>query len=91
MALPVEPHHTEPLFSEILRFLWTKQVDGQPNKKEDLSQKPVLQQALKWVVWASLILMKSFKAFGRIFFRKSPNKQDATLMLTCPGYWLVFL
>jgi hypothetical protein len=28
MALPMEPQHTEPLFSEILRFLWTKQVDG---------------------------------------------------------------
>jgi hypothetical protein len=28
MALPVELLHTENLFSEILRFLWTKQVDG---------------------------------------------------------------
>jgi hypothetical protein len=28
MALPVEPQHTEPLFLEILCFLWTKQVDG---------------------------------------------------------------
>jgi hypothetical protein len=29
MALPVEPIHIENLFSEILRFLWTKQVEGQ--------------------------------------------------------------
>ncbi len=36
MALPVEPKHTEPLFSEILRFLWTKQVDGHIKQKRRL-------------------------------------------------------
>jgi hypothetical protein len=33
MALPVEPLHTENLFSEILRFLWTKQEDGRTAQK----------------------------------------------------------
>jgi hypothetical protein len=33
MAVPIEPRHTEPLFSEILRFLWTKQVDGHTKQK----------------------------------------------------------
>jgi hypothetical protein len=36
MALPVEPQHTESLFSEILRFLWTKQVDGRTTQKRRL-------------------------------------------------------
>jgi hypothetical protein len=39
MALPVEPQHTESLFSEILRFLWTKQVDGQTTQKRRLVAK----------------------------------------------------
>jgi hypothetical protein len=39
MALPVEPRHTELLFSEILRFLWTKQVDGNTKQKRRLVAK----------------------------------------------------
>jgi hypothetical protein len=39
MALPVEPRHTESLFSEILRFLWTKQVDGNTKQKRRLVAK----------------------------------------------------
>ncbi len=42
MALPVEPRHTEPLFSEILRFLGTKQVDGRTTQKRRLVAK-------KWI------------------------------------------
>jgi hypothetical protein len=36
MALPIEPRQTESLFSEILRFLWTKQVDGHTKQKRRL-------------------------------------------------------
>jgi hypothetical protein len=39
MALPVEPRHTEPLFSQILCFLWTKQVDGHTKQKRRLVAK----------------------------------------------------
>jgi hypothetical protein len=39
MALPVEPHHTENLFFEILCFLLTKQVDGRTTQKRRLVAK----------------------------------------------------
>jgi hypothetical protein len=47
MALPVEPRHTEPLFSEILRFLWTKQVDGHPKQKRRLVAKKRISAGLE--------------------------------------------
>jgi hypothetical protein len=47
MALPVEPQHTEPLFSEILRFLWTKQVDGRIKQKRRLVAKNRLAAGLE--------------------------------------------
>jgi hypothetical protein len=47
MALPVEPKHTEPLFSEILRFLWTKQVDGHTKQKRRLVAKQKISAGLE--------------------------------------------
>ncbi len=47
MALPVEPQHTEPLFSEILRFLLTKQVDGQMTQKRRLVAKKRIAAGLE--------------------------------------------
>ncbi len=42
MALPMEPQHTENLFSKILRFLWTKQVNGRtPQKRRLVSKKRI--------------------------------------------------
>jgi hypothetical protein len=46
MALPVEPPHTENLFSEILRFLWTKQVDGRTAQKRRLVAKQRISAGL---------------------------------------------
>ncbi len=47
MALPVEPKHTEPLFSEILRFLWTRQVDGHTKQKRRLVAKKRISAGLE--------------------------------------------
>jgi hypothetical protein len=47
MALPIEPRHTEPLFSEILRFLWTKQVDGHTKQKRRLVAKKRISAGLE--------------------------------------------
>ncbi len=47
MALPIEPKHTEPLFSEILRFLWTKQVDGHTKQKRRLVAKKRISAGLE--------------------------------------------
>jgi hypothetical protein len=47
MALPVEPQHTESLFSEILRFLWTKQVDGRTMQKRRLVAKKRIAAGLE--------------------------------------------
>jgi hypothetical protein len=47
MALPVELKHTEPLFSEILRFLWTKQVDGPTKQKRSLVAKKRISAGLE--------------------------------------------
>jgi hypothetical protein len=47
VALPVEPRHTEPLFSEILRFLWTKQVDGNTKQKRRLVAKRRISAGLE--------------------------------------------
>jgi hypothetical protein len=46
MALPVEPIHTENLFSKILRFLWTKQVDGWIAQKRRLVAKKRISAGL---------------------------------------------
>jgi hypothetical protein len=46
MALPVEPIHTENLFSKILRFLWTKQVDGRIAQKRRLVAKKRISAGL---------------------------------------------
>ncbi len=46
MALPVEPPHTENLFSEILHFLWTKQVDSQTAQKRRLVAKKRISAGL---------------------------------------------
>ncbi len=52
MALPIEPRHTEPLFSEILRFLWTKQVDGTSSRRGVVALKRLRRResllGLKW-------------------------------------------
>jgi hypothetical protein len=47
MALPVEPKHTEPLFSEISRFFWTKQVDGHTKQKRRLVAKKRISAGLE--------------------------------------------
>ncbi len=47
MALPVESQHTEALFSEILRFLWTKQVDGQTTQKRRLVARKCITAGLE--------------------------------------------
>jgi hypothetical protein len=47
MALPIEPKHTEPLFSEILRFLWTRQVDGHTKQKRRLVAKKRISAGLE--------------------------------------------
>jgi hypothetical protein len=47
MALPVESQHTESPFSEILRFLWTKQVDGQTKQKRRLVAKTRIAAGLE--------------------------------------------
>jgi hypothetical protein len=47
MALPIEPRHTESLFSEILRFLWTKQVDGHIKQKRHLVAKKRISARLE--------------------------------------------
>jgi hypothetical protein len=47
MALPVEPQHTENLFSEILHFLWTKQVDGRTAQKSRLVAKKRISAGLE--------------------------------------------
>jgi hypothetical protein len=44
MALPVETLFTVNLFLEILRFLWTKQMDGRTAQKRRLVAKNVSQQ-----------------------------------------------
>jgi hypothetical protein len=47
MALHVEPLHTENLFSKILRFLWTKQVDGRTAQKRSLVAKKRISTGLE--------------------------------------------
>ncbi len=47
MALPIAPKHTEPLFSEILRFLWTRQVDGHTKQKRHLLAKKRISAGLE--------------------------------------------
>jgi hypothetical protein len=47
MALLVESQHMEQLFSEILRFLWTKQMDGRTIQKRRLVAKKRISAWLK--------------------------------------------
>jgi hypothetical protein len=47
MALPVDTQHTETLFSEILRFLWTNQVDGRTAQKQRLVAKKKISAGLE--------------------------------------------
>jgi hypothetical protein len=47
MAPPVEPHHTENLFSEILWFFWTKQVDRCTTQKRRLVAKKRISVSLE--------------------------------------------
>jgi hypothetical protein len=46
MAFPVEPRHTEELYREVQRFLWTKQVDGQTKQKRRLVARKRLSAGL---------------------------------------------
>jgi hypothetical protein len=45
-----------------------------------------LLQVLKWVAWAFLTLMKSFKASVKISFRESLSNQETIPLPACPEF-----
>jgi hypothetical protein len=61
-------------------------LDGQTTQKRRLEAKKRIAAGLEWAAWASLTLMKSFKAFVKILFRESLSSQEITLPLACPGF-----
>jgi hypothetical protein len=82
MALPVEPQHTESLFSEILCCLWTKQVDGRTTQKRRLVAKKRIAAGLEMGGLGIPHPDEIIQGFRQNLIRKSLNKIGTTLLLT---------
>jgi hypothetical protein len=79
IALPVGEPYIDELQKEILKFLWTRQHEGQSKQKRRLVTKCVLGQVSKWGVLASNLLRTLYRAFSKTLYKKYIKKQ------TCLG------